>query len=120
MIIITISRDEARTAEKHFFQYMILLATSKMIELQMPSVEYLRAMLLLSLIRQVKARFVKKLATEASKFKIKFPDAEGIAFYSFLMTFPIDEKQVYMLLLRQKLCDQIYRQLLAPVINEDD
>lgn len=118
MVTIKIKRDEARLIEKSFLPYLILRATTKINDSEALSEGFLSGKILYSLLSKVKDRFEKKLRTDAVKFKIKIDDAEGIAFYSGLMNFPIEAKQVYMITLRQRLCDQIHQQLLLPVEEE--
>lgn len=115
MIVIKTSRDESRTLQKAFFPYMIMLATSKISDADIGSNDYLSGKIMLSLIMQVRTKVDRRLLTTANNFSFNLSDAEGIALYTFLMSFPIEMQQVYMNNLRQRLCDKIYRQLLEPV-----
>lgn len=120
MITLKLRRDQARIVEKSFLPFMMRLIKAKLNIYPSASNRYLRCKILLSLIFDVEVIFRKKLATTNNNMKFKLSDAHAIAFYVFLMKLAIDTDQVYVNLIRQNLCNEIYRQLLEPVAEVEE
>lgn len=120
MVTLPLTRDEARMIQKNFLPYMLLLIKAKAAGAETGSNKHLRYKIVFSLICDVKVMFTKKLATGAKKLKFKLSDAHGIALYVLLMRQPIAVEAVYAHLLRQKLCDRLYQQLIDPLVEEQE
>lgn len=120
MLTLPLTRDEARLIQKKFLPYMLMLIKAKSAGAEMGSNKHLRYKIIFSLICDVKGMFAKKLATGAKKLKFKLSDAHGIALYVFLMRQPIAAEEVYAHVLRQKLCDRLYQQLIDPLVEEQE
>lgn len=129
MITIKLIRDQARMIDKTFLPYMVSLAVTKVHDAAetfgaklapFRDKDYINCKIVLSLIFDVQKLFRRRLATDVKNFTFKLSDAHAIALYHFLMNHPIDESQVYAHLLRQQLCDHIYKQLLEPVLQQED
>lgn len=115
MISIKLTRDEARLFQQTFFPFMIASAKTKALQAASGDLDQLSARILLSLLEEVELVFKRKLLTRSNKFSFSFTDACAIAFYVFLMKQPIADYHVYVLQLRQRVCNNIYKQLLQPI-----
>jgi hypothetical protein len=115
MITLKLTRDNARIIERDFLPYMIMLAQSKLRSAESLSNQYFIRKMFLSLMLEIQLKFKKKLLESSAKIKFTFSEAHAIAFYIFLMKRPVDPDQVYVSLLRQQVCDLIYKQLLLPI-----
>lgn len=94
---------------------MISCAKTKALQAAPGDLDQLTARILLSLLEDAELLFKRKLLTRSDKFSFSFTDACGIAFYMFLMKQPINEYHVYAQHMRQKVCNDIYKQLLQPI-----
>src|SRR5438874_9104894 len=112
MIAFKLTRDDARIIDRDFLPYMVMLAQAKLRSAPSLSNQYFIRKMFLSLMLEIQLKFKKKLLDPSSKIKFTFSEAHGIAFYIFLMKRPVDPDQVYVSLLRQQICDLIYKQLL--------
>ena len=120
MIILRLTRDQARLIEKNFLPYMIMLAKSKAASVSTGSIKHLRYKIILSLIHDVQLLFKRKLLTTALKLKFNLSDAHGVAFYIFLMRQPISDKEIFAQVLRQQICNHLYQQLIEPVKSKEE
>lgn len=113
MIKLKIHRDNAREVQQHFFPYLHELCELKMREAvnAKDGDGKLVARMMLCLVVGLSTKFDKKLLTEYINFTVKITDAEAICFYQLLMNFPISEKWVSMIMLRQQITDFLHGQL---------
>lgn len=118
MISLKLSRDRARCIEEVMFP--LIRATAELHVREKLQIigqyenEYLTAKILLTLIAEVDVIFKRKLLGQAKEFKFNFNDAQAITFYKFLMNHPIGPVEIYLLNLRQHVCQILHKQFYKP------
>jgi len=99
MITITTPRQFAEFADLQMFPYLDLIADSQLMNLKgvgKTSDEYLLAIMIISLIAEIKMIVKRRLINSQSKtLKIKMSTAQGIAFYKTLLTLPVPDSNFY-------------------------
>jgi hypothetical protein len=108
MISIKITRDELHTVQENFFPFMEI------------SIRYINGTdqhtIISKLFRCLYGQIIEKverkiLLTNSNNLKLKLNDAEAIALQFMLMGMPIDQEKVWMIRVRQKITDQIHKQI---------
>lgn len=116
MIRLKIHRDNAREVQESFFPYLQELCELKMRDAAAvkDNDAKLVARMMLCLTVELRLKFDKKLLTQMINFTLKITDSEAICFYKLLMAFPISEKWVHMIMLRQQITDFLHAELCLP------
>ncbi len=110
-IVVSLTRDQARTVQLQYFPYLEKLCGSKIRDAGRDWEQILNCRAVQSLFFSVKMQIDKKLIGTADKFKFKFSYAEGLTFYRLLMGLPIKGEEIYLINLRQSITDIIFKQL---------
>ncbi len=113
MITLKIERDDTRMLQENFFPYLSMLVNSK-IKAATGSDDLLNWKIIRSLFTDIKKKVTRKLLTEAKRFTFKFSDAEGITVFQLLMVMPVTVEEIYMQLLRTRVCDTLHKQMNEP------
>lgn len=119
MILLKITRDEAREVQRFFFPYLLERCLLKMrdavlhrqVNMEEANSQLLVHRMMHSLITGIKKKFDRKLLTIANVFTINHTDAEAIAMYQLLMIMPLDGKQPFQCMLRQRICNFYFDEL---------
>jgi len=69
--------------------------------------------MVLDLYKQAKKVIDRKLLTTADKFSIRFTDSQAIILHQLLLALPLDAKNIYLVTLRQLLCNVILKEINA-------
>lgn len=72
--------------------------------------DYFNNKILLTLIKEVQIIFKRKLLTQAINFHFRLNDAQAITLYKFIMEHPVPAIELYLLNLRQHVCDVLHKQ----------
>lgn len=113
MITFKIERDQARTLQQYFFPYLDEYCRLK----QRDSIaidEQLTQFVIFDLYRQVKVIIEKKLLTVSHTLKVNLTDSQAAVFHKLLLALPLDGSNVWMVYVRQLICNIIY-----PVIERE-
>lgn len=113
-LVLKLERDQARAVQRDMFPYMELLLENKVDHCRDSVDEYLNAIVARCLFLEVVKIFERKLLTKGNVFTFKLTVAQALPFYQVLMSLPINGKQVWLLNLRQLICDTLYNQFLEP------
>lgn len=113
-IKIKLERDQARAIQQYFHPYLVQLCDTRVKDCFGDIDATLNARAMQSLFLQVAKIIDKRLLTQAMEFNLAFTYAESLAYYTILMQLPILSNQVYLVNLRQLVCDTIHNQLIEP------
>lgn len=112
MIIVKLTRDETRCIQQYFFPYLDELCKMKERQAVKDSDRHAQHMVL-DLYKQAKKVIDRKLLTTADKFSIRFTDSQAIILHQLLLALPLDAKNIYLVTLRQLLCNVILKEINA-------
>jgi hypothetical protein len=118
MIKFKITRDQARMIQEQWFPYMVAAAASQLANNAGNDAKYLNAVILESLLLEVRKMFRGKLFNAEDKpgnpnFTFNLKRSQAPAFYVSIMQLGIDVQNVYAFAFRQQLCDVLHQQLFA-------
>lgn len=117
MLTLKMTRDQARMIEQNFLPFILMNCQVQIHDNADHLVRYLSKRVMLSLMREIDVIFKRRLLGTGNKMNIKLSDAHAIVFYVKMMEHPVEDKEVHMILLRQKICDYIYQQLIDPTVE---
>ena len=112
MIIVKLTRDETRCIQQYFFPFLDELCKMKERQALQDSDRHAQHMVL-DLYKQAKKVIDRKLLTTADKFSIRFTDSQAIILHQLLLALPLDANNVYLVNLRQLLCNIIVKEINA-------
>jgi hypothetical protein len=113
MIKFKLTRDQARLIEREWISFMIMNAASAVHSNAGIDNKFLSSKIVLSLLLDVQLMFKKKLLNSTNNLSFSLSIAHAAAFYVYLMKRPIDAENVWAINMRQKLCDELYKELFA-------
>jgi len=118
MIPVKLERDEARAMETYFFDFIkqIIHYSKKIAD---SDNEKILQHLIGDQFEQIELLFKKKLLNKSNKLHFNFTDSQAIILYKFLFNFPIDSKEVWLQMLRQRFCNLLYDPVMK-IINLED
>lgn len=118
MIPVKMERDQARSIQQYFFKYMEeTLKTQERDALTTGTKMFQH--LIRELFYQVQQLFEKKLLNKGNNIKFDFTNGQAIVLYNLLFNFPISEREVYMIQLRQLLLNILYDPIMTAIKLEE-
>lgn len=110
MIRIKLTRDEARACQQYFFIYLQQVCEMKIRHADKQD-EILYQYVICDLFNQVQLQFEKKLLTAANNLTFKLTVSQGIVLFKLLEALPLDQKDIWLIQLRQLFLNIIYPEL---------
>lgn len=114
MIMLKLSRDQARNVQLHFFPYLDLLC-EKNIRDAVTLDDQLNVRMISSILNEARRLFEKKLFGVSNRLKFLFTDAQSIVLYKLLLNLPLHPDQIWLCNLRQLIMDTLHVQLCDPI-----
>jgi hypothetical protein len=111
MVPIKLERDEARAIQQYFFPYLVEVCRLKKRDAADQD-ETLTQIIIIDTFDQVCKLFEKKLSNISNVLHFKFTDAQAIVLYKLLMNMPIENQNVWLVNLRQLICNIFYNEIL--------
>lgn len=109
-----LTRDESRTIQQHFFPYMMQRIEMEIRQNSHNEAEQMLCRVIRCITIDIKRKFDLKLIGFAQKFQFDLKEREAIIFYRSLLKQPIDEKNVWMISLRDRVINVLYKALSEP------
>lgn len=114
MILLKLTRDQARSVQVNFFPYLSLLCEKNIADTTNPD-ETLNARMIYSILNEIRKDFEKKLFNTAKKIKFKLSDAQAVVMYKLMMSLPLQPDQIWLVNLRQHIVNILHIELCEPV-----
>lgn len=114
MIILKLTRDQARSVQLNFFPYLSLLCEKNIRDTTNPD-ETLNARMIYCILNEIRKDVEKKLFNTAKKIKFKFSDAQAIVMYKLMIALPLQPDQIWLINLRQHIVNILHIELCEPI-----
>lgn len=109
-----LTRDEARAIQQNFFPYMMQVCDMQIRQTQYNEGENMIFRIIRCIVFDIIRKFDLKLIGFANKFQFDLKEREAIVMYRMLLSQPIDQKNVWMQNLRDRVVAILYQQLNNP------
>lgn len=110
---LTLHRDEARALQT-FFPYLRELVKMRIRDHENNIDLHLSFRAQFVLFDNVCRMFQKKLVTDSKRISLKLPFPESLAFYVLLKSMLINEREIYLLNIRQQVIGKLHHYLMDP------